>query len=270
MTDYSNWQLEQYVLNELTPDQMDAISRQAEEDPDLASRLKAIETSNLALHTRLPVSVFADRLTQQPSASEYIYGLLQKIRENFFSPQGFGVATAAVFAVFMAVQFIPVHQQTAQQPILEDQVRLKGMLPYFKVFKLINQQAEELEAQQPLAENDVLQVSYVAAGHDYGYLLSVDGNGVLTVHLDDQGKPAQLNKDGETQLASAYMLDNAPIFERFVFVSSPLPFEVSLVNDALNQLIEQGNAQYGELEFPEPIYQNLSVSSITFLKESKE
>jgi hypothetical protein len=62
-------------------------------------------------------------------------------------------------------------------------------------------------------------------------VLSVDGRGALTLHLPLEEGPAAELGQGETLLPRAYVLDDAPRYERFYLFSSELPFSTREVTE---------------------------------------
>ena len=92
--------------------------------------------------------------------------------------------------------------------------------------------------------HDVLQLAYTAGEARYGAVLSVDGSGVVTVHLPfNAAEAVPLAGTGETNLPQAYELDDAPGFERFFLVTAPRPFTLSPVLDAVRALAKDGDAR---------------------------
>lgn len=76
----------------------------------------------------------------------------------------------------------------------------------------------------------------------FGVLLSVDGAGRITQHLPEEGARASapLTSVREIPLPSAYELDDAPEFERFVLVTAAQPFAIGVVLDAARALAKHG------------------------------
>jgi hypothetical protein len=68
---------------------------------------------------------------------------------------------------------------------------------------------------------DLLQLAYIAAKESHGVILSIDGNGNVTLHFPDKkNHPTSLEQDKKILLPNAIELDNAPGFERFFFITS--------------------------------------------------
>lgn len=98
---------------------------------------------------------------------------------------------------------------------------------------------ERLVAGDLLAAGDVVQVSVVPDGAEQAVVLSLDGRGVVTLHHPAAPElPARLSGGVEIPLPSAYELDDAPAFERFVLVtrSDARTIDVAAVLAAAEQL----------------------------------
>ncbi|MFO7561828.1 MAG: hypothetical protein R6X02_04240 [Enhygromyxa sp.] len=99
--------------------------------------------------------------------------------------------------------------------------RIKGGVePHLVVDRKLDAGHERLASGDQARPGDLLQVSYVPAGRDAGVILSIDGAGVVTLHHPSEPTAAPALVEGlEIPLAHAYELDEAPGFERFVFVT---------------------------------------------------
>jgi hypothetical protein len=134
----------------------------------------------------------------------------------------------------------------------EDEITFKGdtlRSPRLVVYRRKAAQASGLPGSERLgdgaraARGDVLQLAYDKAPDGlHGVLLSIDGAGRVTQHLPEEGAraAAPLVAVREIPLPSAYELDDAPNFERFVLVTSHEPFAVALALDAARTLARQG------------------------------
>jgi hypothetical protein len=119
------------------------------------------------------------------------------------------------------------------------------------------------------ARGDLLQLAY-AAGRDgrYGVLLSIDGAGRVTQHLPEPGASAAatLRSSNEMHLPTAYELDDAPGFERFVLITSTQPFPVASAFDAARSLARQGSSARTA---PLPLSPDFHQTSVLLQKTSK-
>ena len=121
---------------------------------------------------------------------------------------------------------------TLEQSILENgKERAKGSSNIF-VYKKSGDSALRLKNKAKVSEGDIIQISYVASGAKYGAIISIDGNGYLTQHYPEFGTKAfELDNKGEIPLDFSYQLDDAPDFERFVFITSDNQFDISSLMD---------------------------------------
>ena len=91
-----------------------------------------------------------------------------------------------------------------------------------------------------------MQLTYQAAGRPFGVILSIDGRGAVTVHHPRDGRQAaRLVPGQEVRLSSAYRLDDAPGWERFVLVTAEVPFDVAPVVEAAGQPGRERRAGHG-------------------------
>lgn len=120
------------------------------------------------------------------------------------------------------------------------------------------------------ARGDLLQLTYSAGeGGRFGALLSIDGRGNVTLHWPEASAELapRLSPKGEVKLPSAYELDDAPSFERFIFVSSENPFPLSAVLHAARALAARpADARVQRLALPASFAQD----ALTLEKTRKE
>jgi hypothetical protein len=86
------------------------------------------------------------------------------------------------------------------------------------------------------APGDLVQLAWRAPAPVHGVLVSFDGAGVVTLHLPSDGDAVAPALRGASRLDSAYELDDAPGFERFVLVVAPEPFPTADVVAAAERL----------------------------------
>lgn len=143
--------------------------------------------------------------------------------------------------------------------------RVKGNGSKLFVYRQDGQKAVRLKTLSHVNSGDVLQVSYIAAGSTYGFIFSVDGNGVLTQHFPDKGKEAGLlNTKGEVPLDFSYKLDDAPGFERFFLVTSASAFKTADLSSVLNAAKTAGAVS--NKDFSEYLPKGISIQDILLLK----
>jgi len=141
----------------------------------------------------------------------------------------------------------------------------KGDGPRMYIYVKDGDQALQLDNNSLVHENDVLQISYVAAGQQYGIILSIDGKGTITQHFPDDGASAvKLDNTGEIALPFSYKLDDAPSFERFFFITGNKPFTVASFMENIRMRSQIGDLKSADLSHVIPM--NTRLYEITLLK----
>lgn len=161
------------------------------------------------------------------------------------------VPVAAAVAVAAALVLRVPSGPLAPRSAIED-TRLKGLTPRLEVHRSHEgAEPEELREGAVTRESDLLQLSYVAAGRQYGAVVSLDGRGTVTLHWPEEGGPAaRLAQAGAVPLPHAYLLDDAPGFERFFLVTGGEPFDSATVVEAARRLAAAGRAREDPLPLP--------------------
>ena len=136
-------------------------------------------------------------------------------------------------------------------------VRIKGMEPDIRVYRKHDDSIVRLEDESVVKNDDLLQISYVAAGKSHGAIVSVDGRGVVTLHYPEhESAPLSLESDGEVALKYSYRLDDAPDFERFFFITGSDSFSLKSVLQAAEALaVSESRGITGYLKLPENLEQ---------------
>jgi hypothetical protein len=143
--------------------------------------------------------------------------------------------------------------------------REKGLRPHLNVYRQQGDEVELLADGAVAHPGDVLQVAYVAAGATHGVVVSIDGNGMVTLHHPPKETDStELEESGEIPIPHAYQLDDAPEFERFVLVSGAVPVRVRDVVVAAEAIATDPERAR---EAPVALPGTLQQYSITILKE---
>ncbi len=191
-----DWLLERYALGEATAEERARVQA----DPDLAKQLSALELSTTEIHALHP------RLRERPKTqSAWSFWLLP---------------VAAACAVALAVS----------APSEED-VRAKGNRTALLIYRATPTGPQRLAPNAPCEKGDRLQIEYTAGAARFGAIFSIDGRGHVTQHWPEGDSAAAL--EPHALLPFAYELDDAPAFERFVFIYGPKSFALSGLGQAL-------------------------------------
>ena len=171
------------------------------------------------------------------------------------SPRRYGLPAVAAAAVVVIVAWPEGQVQGprgAPEPAADPgDTRVKGLRPYLVLHRQVGDGVEPLRAPTRAVAEDVLQVSYVAAGAAHGVIASLDGRGVVTLHFPaGEADSTALRQAGPVRLAQAFELDDAPGFERFVFVTAAEPLAPARVLAALRALAGAPDAATRPLPAP--------------------
>lgn len=179
-----------------------------------AARRAALETSNAEILEALPPAMVAAEIERRLSRERRE----ARRRRAVWS----GAASVAVAAAILAVFWPRARDGVELAPEI---VRVKGD-PQLAIFRKEAGGVRRLRSSTPVRAGDELQLSYNAAGARHGVILSVDGRGVVTLHHPaSAGASTELDRSGPVALGFAYRLDDAPGFERFFFLTSPVAID---------------------------------------------
>ena len=140
-----------------------------------------------------------------------------------------------------------------RNPDRSDPVRIKGLAPHLVIHRQRDGTIEELSEGAVAHAGDLVQISYVAAGNRHGVVLSIDGQGEVTLHHPaDPRASTDLVRTGLHALDHAYELDDAQSYERFVFITSGHdPIDVSSTLAAARHVTTLGpDARHSPLPLP--------------------
>ncbi|MCL2183896.1 MAG: hypothetical protein FWB85_10565 [Chitinispirillia bacterium] len=244
--DVPDWKLERYLLGELPPDELGAIAALEQSDGEFRGRVAALRASDDAMLAKHPPERMARKamLAVTGGAS----GAGAPVSTIHTRQRGAGIPKWAVpaFACAALIAAVPVYyslltganSDIAAADVYED--RVKGTVggavsePALEVWRKAGDDAEMLAPETAVRTGDVVQLRYIVPKPCYGTLISVDGRGVLTVHLSgDNGKAAQLTPGKPVALKSAYKLDDAPKYEAFYLITAAKIFDLESVKATL-------------------------------------
>ncbi|HIG53818.1 MAG TPA: hypothetical protein EYG11_16460 [Candidatus Latescibacteria bacterium] len=221
----SDYQLERYLLRELPAADLAAVAREIAVDPALGERLAAIERSNEELHRRF--------LPEWMSGQIELKRQISQQRETKQQRSGYRLWAVPAVALLLAVVAVPALFDAS--PEQEPQIRIKGGAdgPQLTIFRKAPNGEERLSDGALARSGDLVQIIYRSDGLKYGAILSVDGRGVVTQHLPAEGEKA-VSLAAQDTLNYAYQLDDAPRWERFVFVAADIRFDLQQIVGQLN------------------------------------
>jgi hypothetical protein len=214
--------LERFRLRELPPEEIESIAQQLRTDPELRDRFDSLAASDQAIAADHFPARLAEQVLQRRSARRAA-GTTRPLRGLVLaSALGAGLITVAI-----AQPWSSPHAPAAGGDTI------KGLEPSLTIYRRTLNGSETLADGASAHGGDLLRVGYVSAGQRYGVILSIDGRGVVTLHLPTTGRVAASLRAGEVVLLDqAYELDDAPAWEGFYFVTADQPFAVETIRDA--------------------------------------
>jgi len=234
-----NWKVERYLLEELPESEMTALKTLESENAEFHSRIEQLKDNNRELLAKYPAPCPKFKVIEQKNK--------------------WRVYLSACAALIMAATVITVFSDRdsatgfSGAPVIgEDGTRIKGLKAGLEIWRKTGESTEKLANNSEAHAGDLLQMRYTAEKKCYGVILSMDGNGTMTIHLSgSDGKAAELEAGKVVSLKNAYELDNAPKFETFYLITDSTEFSLAPIAESILQ---------GKLP------KNLQVSRITLKK----
>lgn len=224
----SDLTLERYLLGELSAEEMKALQQREAEDEIFAARVRALRQENARVLAENPFEALEEKLDAVESVRSAKglnrYALAMKVAAALV------VALGIFSAVFMNRDVVVADaanpsMEVALADVQDDGVRIKGMSPSLEVWKKTGDSAVQVQNLGEATEGDEIQLRYRVAQKCYGMLISMDGNGTVTMHMGKGNTAVPLEPGKMTTLPFAYKLDNAPKFEKFFLLTSGETFE---------------------------------------------
>jgi len=245
-----DWKLERYLLGELPARELEGIRTLEDMRGGVWERLETLRAENAAVLRRYPPDATGRKIETASSVDRN--GVLKwrsaVRRYEPLSVKKRSVPLWAVPAMLCVITLLiiplrlifPTAQSNAggaqyQDGVWEDRVKGTGTAAQsIEVWRKNGAEAERLSQNTVARGGDVVQLRYTVPESCYGTLVSIDGRGVLTVHLSgESGKAAPLTPGRPIALSSSYQLDDAPLFETFYLVTDKNNFDVESVKQSL-------------------------------------
>ena len=241
-----DWKLERYLTGDLPDSEMREIREMEATDEIFAGRVKMMREDNRAILKKMPFERLSERLDAMPARRGAGAGFNGAGNIVNFRLVKFAAAAALVLAVVSVALFsqreVMAPAQSGAQvmdvamvdaseiPGDAGDTRIKGMDARIEVWKKTADSAVQMSNLDEAREGDEIQLRYSVPEKCFGMLLSMDGNGTVTMHMGEGNKAIALEPGKMTTLPFAYKLDNAPKFEAFYLLTSRDTFSVD-IND---------------------------------------
>jgi hypothetical protein len=220
-----DWKLERYLVGELPAPEMESVREAADSDSTVRQRLEQLQLSNQDILRHYP----AEWMTRQIVARGQLAASAPRTSATLFGRFGSlpKLAAVAVALTVVLLVFLPRQLDRTFKDGTTVETRFKGSVPSLVLYRKLPSGAERLSEGSLARPGDTVQIAYWGVGGHYGVILSLDGRGVVTLHLPARGSEAVPLEAGHLiRLDSAYQLDDAPRWECFYFVTSDKPFQI--------------------------------------------
>lgn len=213
-TPVSGLQLERYVLGALSDAERKDMDARVAADPALAIKVERIRSQDQAFAVRFPAETVVPEIqaaarpepkTRAKSPMEWLNGI------TIAFPMGGRRAFAFALMLLLAAPLILWNIPSGIRG-----ERLKGKQAELRLYRNTDAGAERVASGSQAAAGDVFQVEFHPGTYAYGAVVSLDGNGSVTLHwpVDSDGSTALSALSGN-RLPSSFQLDDSPRFERF-------------------------------------------------------
>ena len=249
-----NWKIERYLLGELPEQDMDEIRALEETDSRLRGQIDELRASNVELIGIYPPEFMTAGLSfpEQiaPAAANSGIGGRKRLGSHKthtpFSRRYRNVPNWAVpvFTCAAALLIVPVllfssgmvsTELASSNPVGD--TRVKGIESRLEVWRKAGAYAERLDPGAAAAQGDLIQLRYLVPEDRYGAIVSIDGRGLLTVHLSGEGgRAAKLTPGRPVTLDHSYELDDAERFEIFYLITAPQNFDVNAAARSIRKI----------------------------------
>lgn len=233
----SDFKLERYLAGDLPANEMKELKLREESDEIFKARVNSLRESGKCILEKMPFEALEQRIgekTDEPLESPHgnqihFSGLLLKFAAAIVLALG---TFAAIFVTKGERELVHANSSRGSDMAMimesagDSQTRIKGMESRLEVWKKNGETAIQMENLGEAANGDELQLRYSVPEKCYGILFSMDGNGVITVHVGNGAGSVSLTPGKMVSLPFAYKLDDAPHFEKFFLMTSKNTFAI--------------------------------------------
>lgn len=249
------WLLERYLLDELPRKERRQLEKELEQDPALRTELEKLRRSDQQILSAYPAERMIPEILKRAALTKAEPAAHRPWRLAWLA------APALALVVFLLVILPPILQRrlaVSENSRPEDYIAVKGSGPIspsasgLRIYRRSGGVDQILRNGETARAGDLLQVTYIAGSEIYGVVLSIDGAGSVALHFPEQedGDTA-LQRGRRVFLPQAYKLDQAPLFERFFFITAKEPLPTATILEKAGELAaDQDKAMTAGLDLP--------------------
>jgi len=223
------WLLERYLLEELPAAARRKLDCQPGCEKALEAELEALSLSNREILRDYPAQEIVPKIKERLAEEQRASRSADNIRKKTLFRLVYLPAAASLLVLtglfWLNLQKSDKAMLSQDREIME--TRIKGdnsvdlKAPSLHVYRKSTRGVEELADGSRASEKDIIQLACSPADNNYGVIVSLDGQGSVTLHFPATTQSSTMLPSKEFNLLeNAFELDDAPEFERFILLLS--------------------------------------------------
>jgi hypothetical protein len=239
----SDFKLERYLLGELPEKEMREFQERELSDEIFAARVAEMRLQGKRFVAENPFEALEAKMDEADEAANdngnVISGVWLKVAAAL-------VIALGVFSMVILNRDVSTYDSNATSmevamADVDNGTRIKGMQASLEVWKKTGDSAVQMVNLGNAYEGDEIQLRYRVPQKCFGMLISMDGNGTVTMHMGEGNSAIELEPGKMTTLPFAYKLDNAPKFEKFFLLTSQNSFAINV--DDFDKSLKQAGVE---------------------------
>ena len=224
----SDFKLERYLLGELPEKEMRELQERELSDEIFAARVREMREQGKRFLAENPFAALDDKLDAIEDSKSSVNGQPNVLWLKVAAALVIALGIFSVVVLNRDVATYDNHSASMEVAMADadNGTRIKGMQATLEVWKKTGDSAVQMVNLGNAYEGDEIQLRYRVPQKCFGMLISMDGNGTITMHMGEGDKAIELEPGKMTTLPFAYKLDNAPKFEKFFLLTSEKSFEI--------------------------------------------
>lgn len=224
----SDFKLERYLLGELPEKEMRELQERELSDEIFAARVREMREQGKRFLAENPFAALDDKLDAIEDSKSSVNGQPNVLWLKVAAALVIALGIFSVVVLNRDVATYDNHSASMEVAMADadNGTRIKGMQATLEVWKKTGDSAVQMVNLGNAYEGDEIQLRYRVPQKCFGMLISMDGNGTITMHMGEGDKAIELEPGKMTTLPFAYKLDNAPKFEKFFLLTSQNSFGI--------------------------------------------
>lgn len=224
----SDFKLERYLLGELPEKEMRELQERELSDEIFAARVREMREQGKRFLAENPFAALDDKLDAIEDSKSSVNGQPNVLWLKVAAALVIALGIFSVVVLNRDVATYDNHSASMEVAMADadNGTRIKGMQATLEVWKKTGDSAVQMVNLGNAYEGDEIQLRYRVPQKCFGMLISMDGNGTITMHMGEGNKAIELEPGKMTTLPFAYKLDNAPKFEKFFLLTSQNSFGI--------------------------------------------